>query len=62
VDAFMTGKAIVAAYVQIVLYADKLAGTTLQPAELNTGSKIYCSTVKCSAQLFYAGIPGLESL
>jgi hypothetical protein len=31
-DTFMTRQAIVAAYVQTALYADKLAGTTLRPA------------------------------
>jgi hypothetical protein len=62
VDAFMTRKAIVAAYVQTALYADKLAGATLRPAGLDAGSKIYYSAVKRSAQLFNAGIPSLEPL
>ena len=62
VDAFMTRQTIVAAYVQTALYAEKVAGTTLRPAKLDAGSQIYDSAVKCSAQIFDAGIPGLESL
>jgi hypothetical protein len=34
----MICEAIVAAYVQTALYADKLAGTTLRPAKLDAGS------------------------
>jgi hypothetical protein len=37
-DAFMTRQAIVAAYVQTALYAEKVAITTLRPANLDTGS------------------------
>ena len=37
-DAFMTRQAIVAAFVQATLYAEKVAGTTLRPAKLDAGS------------------------
>ena len=38
VDAFMIRQATVAALVQTTLYAEKVAGTTLRPTKLDTGS------------------------
>jgi hypothetical protein len=62
VNAIMARQAIVTAFMQTALDAEEVAGSTLRPAKLDAGSEIYDSTVKCSAQLFDAGIPGLESL
>jgi hypothetical protein len=38
VDTFMTRQAIVVAFMQTALYAEKVARTTLRPAKLNAGS------------------------
>jgi hypothetical protein len=38
VNAFMTSQAIVAAFVQTALYAEKVAGATLRVAKFDSGS------------------------
>jgi hypothetical protein len=48
-NTFMTRKAVVAAFMQAALYTEEFAGNALRSAELNAGSQIYDSTIKCSA-------------
>jgi len=58
----MARHAVVTAFVQTALDAEEFTVSTLRSANLDAGSQIYDSTIKCSAQFFDAGIPRLESL
>ena len=62
VNALVTRQAIVVAFVKTALYAKRITGGALQPAELDSGPEVNHCVVERPAQLFNACMLGLKTL